>query len=138
MAPGRKKGTTKTGGRQKGTPNKISVAIREAALEYGPEAIAELARLIHDGQTDHVRIAACREILDRAYGKARQSIEHTGHDNGPITVRTLPDKEKMRRLACFLLEDHVITLKDDGKMRVNENLESAADFADLRNPTSIP
>ena len=135
MAPGRKKGTSKTGGRQKGTPNKVTVAIREAALEYGPDAIAELARLMHDGQTDHVRIAACREILDRAYGKARQSIEHTGHDNGPIAVETLPDKEKMRRLACFLLEDQMITIKGDGKMRINEDPEPNPDFP---NPPGSP
>ena len=127
MTSGRKKGTAKTGGRRKGTPNKVTVAIREAALAFGPDAIAELARLMHDGQTEHVRIAACREILDRAYGKARQSVEHTGRDNGPIEVRALPDREKMRRLACFLLEDKAITISD-GTMQIADNLEPNADL----------
>ncbi len=105
MAPGRKKGTPKTGGRRKGTLNKVTVAVREAALQHGPAAVAELARLMTEGRTDQVRIAACREILDRAYGKSRQSVEHTGHDAGPIVVKEISDKEKMRRLALFFLED---------------------------------
>ncbi len=128
MTPGRKKGTPKTGGRRKGTPNKVTVAVREAALQHGPAAVAELARLMTEGQTEHVRIAACREILDRAYGKSRQSIEHTGHDRGPITVK-LPDREKMRRLACFLLEDQAVALDEDGKIRVKNNLGPSADNA---------
>lgn len=105
MAPGRKKGTPKTGGRRKGTPNKVTVAVREAALQHGPAAVAELARLMKEGQSEQVRIAACREMLDRAYGKARQSVEHTGHDSGPIVVKQLSDKERMRRFAFFMLED---------------------------------
>ena len=105
MAPGRKKGTAKTGGRRKGTPNKVTVAVREAALQHGPAAVAELARLMTEGQSEQVRIAACREMLDRAYGKARQSLEHTGHDSGPIVVKDIGAKERMRRMALFLLED---------------------------------
>ena len=89
MAAGRKRGTPKTGGRRKGTPNKVTVAVREAALQHGPAAIVELARLMTEGQSDQVSIAACREILDRAYGKARQSVEHTGHDSGPIVVNEI-------------------------------------------------
>jgi len=122
MASGRTKGTAKTGGRSKGTPNKVTLAIREAALLHGPNALAELARLMADGQTEHVRLAACKEVLDRAYGKSRQSIEHTGHDRGPIAVKKLDDKEKMRRLACFLLEDNVVTRDSDGKLRAKTTL----------------
>ena len=118
MASGRKTGTAKTGGRSKGTPNKVTLAIREAALLHGPNALAELARLMTAGQTEHVRLAACKEVLDRAYGKSRQSIEHTGHDSGPIAIKKLDDKEKMRRLACFLLEDKVVARDNDGRIRL--------------------
>ena len=105
MAPGRKKGTPKTGGRRKGTPNKVTVAVREAALPHGPAAVAELARLMIDGESEQVRISACREILDRAYGKSRQALEHTGQDSGPIVVQEIGDKERIRRLALFFIED---------------------------------
>lgn len=32
------------------------------------------------------RITAARELLDRAYGKARIALEHTGPDGGPVQV----------------------------------------------------
>jgi hypothetical protein len=57
MVQGRKKGSPKTGGRLEGTPNTVTVAVREAALEYGPTAVAESARLMTEGRTDQVRIA---------------------------------------------------------------------------------
>ena len=126
MALGRKRGTPKTGGRRKGTLNKATVAVKEAALQHGPTAVAELARLMTEGRTDQVRIAACREILDRAYGKSRQAIEHTGADAGPIKVAKLEDKEKMRRLAFFLLQDQLVTQDNNGKMRAIEYCDSAS------------
>ena len=107
MAAGRKKGTPKTGGRLKGTPNKVTVAVREAALEHGPDAIAELARLMKKGKSEQVRFAACREMLNRAYGKARQALELTGHDSGPDIVTELSDRELARRLAFFLVQGQI-------------------------------
>ena len=75
MALGRK-----TGGRTAGTPNKVTASVRELAEPYGPAAIVALAQLA--GLTDKpgaeaeaTRIAALRELLDRAYGKAKQPTE---------------------------------------------------------------
>jgi len=36
---------------------------------------------------------------------ARQSIEHTEHDSGPIAAKKIDDIEKMRRFELFTLED---------------------------------
>jgi len=91
------------------------VAVREAALQHGPDALTELARLMTEGQSEQVRIAACREILDRACGKSRQAIEVTGHDAGPIAVKKIDDRERMRRLACFLLEDRAAAHESDAE-----------------------
>src|SRR5687767_7035377 len=60
----------KTGGRQKGTPNKATAEVRGLAMEHGPAAIAELARLSTEAQSETARISACNAILERAYGKA--------------------------------------------------------------------
>jgi len=78
----------KTGGRQKGTPNKATAAIRTLALAYGPEALRELARLagltkgdddepIAGAASDAARISAIGMMLERAYGRplAGQSIQ---------------------------------------------------------------
>jgi hypothetical protein len=60
----------KTGGRQKGTPNKATAEVRELALEHGPEAIKELARLSKEAASEAARISAIGMLIDRAYGKA--------------------------------------------------------------------
>ncbi len=62
------KGHTKAGGRKKGTPNKVTVEVKAAAAEHGPAAIKRVAELM-ESNIEQVSLAACREILDRAYGK---------------------------------------------------------------------
>lgn len=59
----------KTGGRQAGTPNRHSRIIRHAAAEHAVDAVAALVRLMMDGESDAIKLAACRELLDRAGGK---------------------------------------------------------------------
>jgi hypothetical protein len=60
----------KTGGRQRGTPNKATAEVRGLAMEHGPAAMTELARLSTEAQSETARISACNTILERAYGKA--------------------------------------------------------------------
>lgn len=64
----------KTGGRTKGTPNKATHDVKEAARIHGPRALEVLSSLMENAESDQARIAACKEILDRAYGKATQPI----------------------------------------------------------------
>ena len=70
----------KTGGRQKGAPNKATAEVKALAREYAPTALREIARLACEAESESVRVAACKEILDRAYGKATQP--HSGSDDG--------------------------------------------------------
>ena len=63
----------KAGGRQAGTPNKATAEVRALASEHGPAAIAELARLGTEAESEQARVSACNSILDRAYGKSRLS-----------------------------------------------------------------
>ena len=58
------------GGRQKGSVNKATAEVRELALEYGPAAVAELARLSTAAESETARIQACNAVIERAYGKA--------------------------------------------------------------------
>jgi hypothetical protein len=45
---------------------------------------------------DHdARIKAARELLDRAYGRARQALEHTGEAGRPIEVARSADLRKL-------------------------------------------
>ena len=95
------KGGNKTGGRKKGVLNKSTQDIKALASEYGPAVITELARLATEAVNEHTRVAACKEILDRVYGKASQVIEHGG--NGvPIELSNVTDLELARRAAFML------------------------------------
>jgi len=44
-------------------------------IHHAPEVIAELARLALKAKSETARIAAGRELLDRGFGRARQSME---------------------------------------------------------------
>lgn len=67
----------KTGGRSKGTPNKIGADVREAAQAFTAKAIATLAEIMQDKkQPGAARVSAASAILDRGHGKARQPVDH--------------------------------------------------------------
>lgn len=80
----------KTGGRQKGTPNKATADIKAIAQKYSPGAILELAKMAgltgeEPAESEQARIRACEIILERAHGKATQLI--AGDDTeAPINV----------------------------------------------------
>ncbi|WP_138438581.1 hypothetical protein [Marinobacter alexandrii] len=86
---GRPSGTRKTGGRKKGTPNKVTAEIKQIAQSYGEEAIASLVEIMRGGEyPPAARVSASKEILDRAYGKAPQALELSGQGGGPIQTVT--------------------------------------------------
>jgi hypothetical protein len=53
---------------------KVIADLRLLARAHAPEAIKELARLATKARSETARIAAIRELLDRAYGKATQYV----------------------------------------------------------------
>jgi hypothetical protein len=85
MPRGRPPGIPKTGGRQKGSTNKVPSEIKEIARQYGPQAVQELARLAGlvgegDGraESEQARIGALNGLLDRGYGKPTQAVAVAG------------------------------------------------------------
>jgi hypothetical protein len=75
---------------QSGNPGgrpKVLADVQELARQHVPAAIAELARLAVRAKSETARIAACRELLDRGYGKPRQGLEITQPPSfDPISV----------------------------------------------------
>jgi hypothetical protein len=72
---------------QSGNPGgrpKVLGEVQELARLHAPAAIAELARLALKAKNETARIAAIRELLDRGYGRARQSVELIKPDIDPI------------------------------------------------------
>lgn len=68
-------------GRPKGALNKATKDIKELARAHGPEVIEGFWRLFKEADSDAAKIAAGRELLDRAYGKATQPL--SGDDDAP-------------------------------------------------------
>ncbi len=91
MSGGKRPGS----GRKAGVPNKATAEIKVLARQYGPQAIEELAILagltVKKGRNaaanEQARIAAAKEILDRAYGKSTQPIS-----GDPDSLSAFPDK----------------------------------------------
>lgn len=70
MAKGRK-----TGGRVAGTPNKSTAEIKALAQKHGADAIARLAFLAVNAESEQAQVAAIKELLDRGYGKPTTTVE---------------------------------------------------------------
>lgn len=74
-------------GRKKGALNKATADVKALARKYAPSVIAELARLATGAESEQARVAAGKEILDRAYGKAPQAL--TGPDGGSLVIEVV-------------------------------------------------
>lgn len=70
-------------GRKKGTPNKATRDIKEVARLHGEAAVARLAHLMTKAESEQAQVAACKELLDRAYGKPAQAIVGA-EDEAPV------------------------------------------------------
>jgi hypothetical protein len=79
-------------GRPKGIPNKASGDVRKLAQLYGPDAILGLAIMagitppvarlpIRPAVTEPVIRGCMDSLLDRAYGKATQPLEHSVNES---------------------------------------------------------
>lgn len=66
-------------GNKSGRP-KIVAEIKELALSKAPAAFEKIVSLM-SSPDPKVAMAAAREILDRAYGKPAQAMEHSGSIN---------------------------------------------------------
>jgi hypothetical protein len=103
---GRPKGLPKSGGRTKGTKNKIQSEVKLLAKEHGPAAIGVLARIMKHGENDSDRIAAAKVMLDRGEGRVPNPVNIGGFDGGPIT------KEFIDNLSREALDAMILKLAE--------------------------
>jgi hypothetical protein len=82
------KGCAKTGGRAKGTLNKVTIELKELARVHGPAGVEKLARLAAHSKNEMVCVAAIKELFDRGYGKAPQPHDGDGQ-GGPVVVKVI-------------------------------------------------
>lgn len=65
-------------GRKRGGKNAATLEIEAAAKRYAGDALKALVHVAKQSESDSARVAAASALLDRAYGKPRQSLEHSG------------------------------------------------------------
>lgn len=73
-------------GRRKGTPNKATADIRALAQVHAEDAMVELARLATEAESEAARVAAIKELFDRGFGKAKQSLDIDARVTTPKTL----------------------------------------------------
>ena len=87
MGAGRKPGTPKTGGRQKGIRNKATIELKDLidSVIEPKLLIGGIKGIAADvNAPPAARVAAYKELLDRRYGKAPQAL--TGPNGGPMEM----------------------------------------------------
>ncbi len=102
------------GGRKAGTPNKIAHDFSEIARRFGPQAIRAIQKLAKHAQSEQVRLAAWKEILDRGYGKplATATVQETGKIEVIHRVIVYPDEPKVIEGEAEVIEVEVIEHDD--------------------------
>ena len=72
---------------QSGNPSgrkKQDPEVKKLLAEKGLDALHTIVDLMHNASEERVRMMCARDIADRAFGKAHQSIEATGEGGGPV------------------------------------------------------
>jgi hypothetical protein len=75
-----------------GGRTKKARAIEQVALRHASKVIGAFVSILENSDNDTARIAAGRELLDRAYGKPAQAI--SGQISGKITLAWEGDDHK--------------------------------------------
>lgn len=73
------------GGRKAGTPNKVTVVLKDMARQYTEQALLTLAEIMtNDSEAAAARVSACNALLDRGYGKPSQVL--AGDEDSPLQL----------------------------------------------------
>jgi hypothetical protein len=97
-------------GRPPGALNRITRPIRDLAAVQGAASIARLVQLRDEAESEQVRFAAAKELLDRGHGRPRQTIAMEDRSLTIIVDRSCRDSVE----AQPALEDH--STPDDGQL----------------------
>ncbi len=84
--PGKIGGARPGAGRPPGKVGQAKRELAEMAKEHAPAALQTLADIATNGESEAARVSAAVAVLDRAYGKPPQAVEHGGAGGGPVQV----------------------------------------------------
>ena len=73
-------------GRPRGAISKAKRDLASKAQEHADLALRVLVDIAAAGESESARVTAANAILDRGYGRAFQSVQVTGADEGPVQI----------------------------------------------------
>ncbi len=79
--------------KRKEPADEATALVREAIRAHVPDAIAELARLAREANSETARVAAINALIDRGYGRLKDVTEGDDGQHG-ITVRFVAPSQK--------------------------------------------
>ena len=100
---GRPPGLPKTGGREKGTPNRDTAAVREKLVALGCDPTEELVKLARDPKTETGTKVSIFSLLMRHTSPIPKPVEDSSQDPS-IGDESAPTMEEVIKLAQYVLE----------------------------------
>jgi hypothetical protein len=95
----------KTGGRQKGTPNRATAALAAEIAESGLTPLAYMLSVMGDQSTEPAtRLKAAIEAAPYVHPKL-SAIQHTGAEGGPIEMDIPPPRQLAATLLAWVYEE---------------------------------
>src|SRR5271154_5002150 len=112
------RGSSKTGGRKKGTPNRASAAKAAEIAASGLTPLDFMLSVMRDENAElHVRLDAARSSAPYVNPKL-SAIEHSGADGGPIkTEDVTTDDQRVRALRALLVKTKTETIDKTGQFK---------------------
>jgi hypothetical protein len=79
-------------GNPRGRPKKTEqvIEIEAMARRYAPQAMEALVKIATTGKSDSARVAAATAILDRAFGRPRQTLDGQSGENVSYFISDRP------------------------------------------------
>jgi len=138
-------------GTRKGSPNRLArYDITASAKVYGLRALATIVEIMEDAEeAAPVRLAAAKEVLDRAFGRPKQIteiggldgdeirnrlvIEFVGAGAGPLPsrVENRPKSEVDHRWNSKVLEEGVTQVEEVNRVGASGAVEPASDVSEV-------
>lgn len=81
---GRRVGAGRPAGARSRATKQAKATLSDLARKHTSVALTALVNIAKKGESESARVAAANALLDRAYGKPRQSHEHSGPGGTPM------------------------------------------------------
>lgn len=98
-------------GRLPGGKNKKTIELETAARGFAGDALKALIHVALKGKIESARVAAACALLDRGYGRPKQSIQHSGHIEGTGVLAIVTSPEDDETWAAGVAARQAILLK---------------------------